>query len=103
MAYHGRKVLAQCCRKVVAHLHVKIDNKNTFYAFAQRKTKIEQIFGEPLDCQLLPEKRASRIRYVISSYGLNEQDHWNELQVMLIDAMIRLEEAFRFAIRTTPK
>jgi len=51
-----------------------------FNTFLQHKSEIEQIFGEPLDWQLLPDKRASRIRYLISGYGLIDQDHWDELQ-----------------------
>lgn len=73
-------------------------NKMVFNTFLQHKSEIEQIFGEPLDWQLLPDKRASRIRYVISSYGLIDQDHWDELQDKLIDAMIRLERAFSIYI-----
>lgn len=74
-------------------------NKMVFNTFMQHQTEIEQIFGEPLDWQLLPDKRASRIRFVISSYGLNDQEHWDELQYKLIDAMIRLERAFRKYIK----
>jgi len=55
-------------------------NKMVFNTFLQHKSEIEQIFGEPLDWQLLPDKRASRIRYLISGYGLIDQDHWDELQ-----------------------
>lgn len=73
-------------------------NKMVFNTFLQHKSEIEQIFGEPLDWQLLPDKRASRIRFVISSYGLLDQDHWDELQDKLIDAMIRLERAFQLVI-----
>ena len=74
-------------------------NKMVFNTFLQHKVEIEELFGGPLDWQLLPEKRASRIRFVISSYGLNDQEHWDELQYKLIDAMIRLERAFRKYIK----
>ncbi len=57
------------------------------------------IFGEPLDWQLLPDKRASRIRFVVSNYGLEDQDHWDELQDQLIESMIKLEKAFRNYIK----
>jgi len=73
-------------------------NKMVFNTFMQHQTEIEQIFGEPLDWQLLPDKRASRIRFVISSYGLNDQEHWDELQYKLIDAMIRFERALHWYI-----
>lgn len=70
-------------------------NKMAFNSFLQRKEEIEGLFGGPLDWQLLPEKRASRIRFVITSYGLKDQDHWDELQEQLIKSMIRMEKAFR--------
>ena len=70
-------------------------NKKVFNIFLQNKVEIESSFGEPLDWQLLPDKRASRIRYVISSYGLKDQEHWDELQEQLIESMIRMEKTFR--------
>ena len=73
-------------------------NKKVFNTFLQNKAEIEASFGEPLDWQLLPDKRASRIRYVISGYGLKDKDQWDELQGQLVDAMIRLEKAFRLSI-----
>jgi hypothetical protein len=71
-----------------------------FNTFLQHKVEIEELFGGPLDWQLLPDKRASRIRFVISSFGLIDQDHWDELQDKLIDMMIRLEKAFKPYILT---
>ena len=70
-----------------------------FNTFLQHKVEIEDLFGGPLEWQLLPEKRASRIRFVISSFGLIDQDHWGELQDQLIESMIKLEKAFRNQIK----
>ena len=70
-------------------------NKMVFNAFLQHKVEMEELFGGPLDWQLLPDKRASRIRFVISGYGLIDQDHWDELQEQLITSMIRMEKTFR--------
>jgi len=70
-------------------------NKRVFNAFVQHKTEIEDLFGGPLDWQLLPDKRASRIRFMISEYGLKDQEHWDELQEQLIESMIRLDKALR--------
>lgn len=74
-------------------------NKMVFNTFLQHKVEIEELFGGPLDWQLLPDKRASRIRFVISSYGLKDQEHWVELQEQLIESMIKLEKAFRNRIK----
>ena len=70
-------------------------NKMVFNTFLQHKVEIEELFGGPLDWQLLPDKRASRIRFVISNYGLIDQDQWDELQEQLIKSMIRMDKAFR--------
>jgi hypothetical protein len=69
-------------------------NKKRFQYFLRHKSEIERTFGESLDWQLLPDKRASRIRYIISGYGLRDEAHWDELQDQLINAMIRLSHAF---------
>ncbi|MEW6180950.1 MAG: DUF4268 domain-containing protein [Chloroflexota bacterium] len=65
----------------------------------QQQREIEDRFGGPLDWQLLLDKRASRIRFVIPDYGLKDRDHRDELQERLIEAMIRLDEAFKPFIR----
>lgn len=70
-------------------------NKRVFINLLQRKVEIEEVFGNPLDWELLPNKRASCIRFVVSNYGLRDDDHWDELQDQMIDAMIRFEKAFR--------
>ena len=70
-------------------------NKNTFGYFFQQKDEIERNFGAALDWQLLEDKRASRIRYVIYDYGLKDQAFWSTLQDLLIEAMLRFSETFR--------
>lgn len=70
-------------------------NKKRFQYFLRHKSEIERMFGEPLDWQMLPDKRASRIRYIISQYGLRDEAQWDELQDQLINAMKRLSDAFR--------
>jgi hypothetical protein len=47
-------------------------NKRVFNGLLQQKLEIEDLFGGPLDWQLLPDKRASRIRFVIPDYGLKD-------------------------------
>jgi hypothetical protein len=44
---------------------------------------------------LKEDQRYSRIFYLISGYGLKDEDYWSELQDLMIEAMIRLEKAFR--------
>jgi hypothetical protein len=70
-------------------------NKKTFNFFFNNKEEIEEKFGEVLDWQLKEDQRYSRIFYLISGYGLKDEDYWSELQDLMIEAMIRLEKAFR--------
>lgn len=70
-------------------------NQKTFNFLFEHKSEIEGLFGAPLDWQSLPNKRASYIRYVLSGYGVKDQEHWDELQNRMIDAMIRFEASFR--------
>jgi hypothetical protein len=74
-------------------------NKSVFNTFLQHKKEIEDNFGGPLDWQLLPDKRASRIRFLIENYGLEDKDHWNNLQDQLIESMIKLEKALHNYIK----
>lgn len=70
-------------------------NKQTFNSLLQHKTEIEALFGSPLNWESLPNRRASCIRYIVSVYSFKDHDHWDHLQDQMIDAMIRLEAAFR--------
>lgn len=70
-------------------------NKRVYNTFFRHKDEIENRFGDRLEWRLLPDKRASQIRYMITDYGLKNADRWDELQDLLIDAMIRLESACR--------
>ncbi|MEI7989877.1 MAG: DUF4268 domain-containing protein [Chloroflexota bacterium] len=70
-------------------------NKRIFNVLFQHKEEIEQAFGDSLDWQLLSDKYACRIRYVLTDYGINSLDYWDELQNQMIDAMVRFEKALR--------
>jgi hypothetical protein len=75
------------------------ENKHIFDALYTRREEIEQVFGDRLEWQRLDDRRASRIRYLIPSGGLKDQDRWPEIQERMIDAMIRLERALAPTIR----
>jgi hypothetical protein len=70
-------------------------NKSEFTRLFEHKTEIEEIFGESLEWHLLPEQKSSYIRFTVSGYNLRNREVWVEFQDKLIDAMIRLERAFR--------
>lgn len=70
-------------------------NKDEFTRLYEHKTEIEEVFGEELEWHLMPEQKSSYIRFTVSGYNLRNTDTWMEFQDKLIDAMIRLEKAFR--------
>ena len=70
-------------------------NKQLFDAFYARKEEIEVAFGEPLEWQRLDAKRACRVRFLLLGGGLLDQHRWPDIQDRMIDAMIRLEGAFK--------
>lgn len=71
-------------------------NKKFFDDFQAQKNEIEKNFGEQLDCQRLISKRACRIaKKTTNDKGLLNEEDWPSIQENMIDAMIRLEKAFR--------
>jgi hypothetical protein len=75
------------------------ENKHIFDRLFQKKETIEQVFGNPLDWQRLENRRCCRIRYVFHDHGFSDKDHWTTLQTKLIDAMIKLYQAFHSEIQ----
>jgi hypothetical protein len=59
------------------------------------KDSIEKEFGNPLLWETLDEKRACRIRYIVSIGGWQDEEKWPQAHEALINAMIRLEKALR--------
>ena len=74
-------------------------NKLRFDELFKHKDEIEKVFGGKLNWDRLDGRRASRISIRFENVGLREKESWDELQEKMIDAMIRLEKAFRKYIR----
>ena len=70
-------------------------NKSVYKSLFSQKQEIERSFGEELEWQLLPDNRASRVRYTIYGYDLRVRDQWEPFQDRLIDAMIKLDKVIR--------
>ena len=70
-------------------------NKSRFDALYKYKNEIEKEFGAPLVWQRLNGRRTSRILYKFNIGGWSDESKWDELQDKMVDAMVRLEKAFK--------
>lgn len=75
------------------------ENKAIFAQLEKSKSIINSEFGGDISWQLLPEKRACRIKAIACKYGLADQDKWQETHKALIDTMVRFEKALRSYIK----
>jgi hypothetical protein len=72
------------------------DNKKIFDVLAAAKANIESVFGGSLEWQRLEGKRACRIKKQIELGGYRDDPStWPATHEAMIDAMIRLEKAFK--------
>ncbi|HUC25272.1 MAG TPA: DUF4268 domain-containing protein [Streptosporangiaceae bacterium] len=70
-------------------------NLAIFNELRSHKDEIEAAFGEPLEWQPLEGKQACRIRKRFEGVGYRDEEKWTELESLLVDAMVRIEQAFR--------
>ena len=78
------------------------ENNEIFDTLEKAKGEIEEVFGEPLEWQRLEGQRSCRIGKQLSLGGYPDGEKWSEIQDTMIDAMIRLEAAFRPHIDRLP-
>jgi hypothetical protein len=72
-----------------------VSDKEGFQRLYEQRPDIEDEFGTGLEWQELPDKEGSRIRYVIDGGYRSPPEEWPRIHAELIDAMIRLDRAFR--------
>jgi hypothetical protein len=70
-------------------------NKKIFNELKEKKTEVETLFEGKLDWQELPDKKACRICVHYNEYGLEDEEHWNEIIDFLADSMARLISAIK--------
>lgn len=70
-------------------------NMAAFEALRAQEDAISNAFGAELEWQPLPDSRGCRIFSVIDGGWKTPEAEWPEFQDRLIDAMVRLERAFR--------
>ena len=73
----------------------KAENERIFDKLLQHKDQIDAAFGTALDWERLEQRDVCRIKHTLTSGGSQSEENWPEIQDDMIDAMIRLEAAFR--------
>ena len=68
-------------------------------ALEEQRTAIETAFGDQLEWQELPDKRACRISKTLEGGWLTPEVEWPALQDRLVDQMARLEKALALPIQ----
>lgn len=71
------------------------DNEAIFDQLSSAKQEVEEAFGGALEWQRLEGKRACRIKKTTDVGGYRDEVRWPQIHDAMIDAMIRLEAAFR--------
>lgn len=75
-------------------------NKRIFDSLYSELEAIEAECGSSLDWRRLDDKRSSRIvMYITGKGSLDEIEKWDQLQDLMIEAMIRVDSAFRKRLR----
>jgi len=75
--------------------HNEITNKARFEYFKTNAGVINSKFGEGLVWEELQDKRACRVKYELQGGWRTDKSEWKVMQQNMVDAMIRLEGAFR--------
>jgi len=70
------------------------ENKRVFYVLQAQQAEIEEAFGGPLIWQPLENRLACRVKHTINRGYHSPEEEWPAIHTELVDAMIRLENAF---------
>lgn len=75
------------------------ENKRIFDQLHASKDEIERAFGETLSWEPLDTKRACRIKHIVEQGGYRSpESQWPEIQLAMVETMIKLEAALRPAL-----
>ncbi len=78
-------------------------NQRVFETLRQQKDKIEDAFGKPLEWDTKEGRRACRIQKTLSTGGYRDEDKWEEVYVVLAQAMAKLESALKGQLKRLKK
>jgi hypothetical protein len=101
LSYYTRKHNGQA--ELAIDTGNQAENKRLFDHLALSRAAIDMEFGGSLSWERMDEKRMSRIRHIVDSGGYLDEERWPDIQDELIDAMIRLERAFRPHLDALPR
>jgi hypothetical protein len=77
-------------------------NLAVYHHFEKNAAAINSAFGGNLDWQELPESRGCRIRHLVPGGWKSPKEEWQPIHQAMVDAMIRLDKAFRPYFSTIP-
>lgn len=69
--------------------------KRAYHALLAQRAEIEAQFGGPLDWQELPSRNGSRICTTLPGGWQSAESEWPDMQLRMVDAAVRLEQALR--------
>ncbi len=69
--------------------------KHIFRSLIEKRSKLETDFGETLEWQEMPEKRASRICIHYLESGLLDKEHWDEVIKFYCKYLAKLRDVFK--------
>jgi hypothetical protein len=79
-----------------------MENKRIFNNLWLKREEIEDACGQKLEWDRLDDKRASRVRFMVTAGGLSDgEERWPDIQDAMIDAMDRLAKAVLPVVRAT--
>ena len=101
LTYFARQHDAQVEVYIDRGADLEEENKAIFDKLFRSRKSIEEAFGHALEWQRLDGRQACRVRKVFANGGYRDDERWPEVQDALIDAMVRLEKAFKPHIAKT--
>jgi hypothetical protein len=76
----------------------KEENKTIFNLLYNQKETIEKVFGKPLIWEKKPDIKSSQIIFRHDNFDYQNRENWDEMIKLMVDEMIKLENAFRVPI-----
>jgi hypothetical protein len=88
-------IIRRADSRVEFHAELSERTEILFHELQAQRADIEQAYGRPLHWQERRERKVLRVQEIIEGGFLSPEASWPSIQEKLIDAMIRLEKAFR--------